>query len=202
MKILTEKQKEVLGFIKDYIASKKYPPTIREVADQFRISVKGGYDHIKALEKKKYIRCSTNRSRAIEVLFEPGEEINSVTKIPVLGAVAAGKPLFATENFDGIVKVPGQFLRKGRHFALNVKGDSMQDAGIIDGDIAIIHHRNNAENGDIVVALIEEAVTLKRFFREKNRIMLKSENQSYPPIYSQDIKILGKLACIIRRYDN
>jgi repressor LexA len=201
MKGLTKKQNDVLDFIKDFIESNKYPPTIREVANEFKISVKGSYDHIKALEKKKYLKCQMNRSRAIEVIFNGNEEVNKITKIPVLGNVAAGKPLFAAENFEGAIRLPLQFLKKGKHFALNVKGDSMQDAGIIDGDIAIINHRNHADNGDIVVALIDEAVTLKRFYREKNRVMLKAENSLYPPIYSQDIKILGKLECIIRRYD-
>jgi repressor LexA len=201
MKGLTTKQKAVLDFIKEYIEKNKYPPTIREAAEKFKISVKGSYDHIKALEKKKYLKCRMNRSRAIEVIFNDNEESNKISKIPILGNVAAGKPLFAAENFEGAIRVPTQFLGKGKHFALNVKGDSMEDAGILDGDIAIINHRNSADNGDIVVALIEEAVTLKRFFREKNRIMLKAENKLYPPIYSQEIKILGKLECIIRRYD-
>jgi repressor LexA len=201
MKGLTAKQKEVLEFIKEFIDANKYPPTIREVADKFKISVKGSYDHIKALEKKKYLKCHVNRSRAIEVMFDEGEESDKVTKLPILGSVAAGKPLFAAENFDGTIRVPAQFLGKGRHFVLNVKGDSMQDAGILDGDIAVINHRNQADNGDIVVAVIDEAVTLKRFFRQKNRIMLKAENASFAPIFSQDVKILGKLVCIIRRYD-
>ena len=142
MKGLTAKQKEVLEFIKEFINANKYPPTIREVANKFKISVKGSYDHIKALEKKKYLKCHVNRSRAIEVVFDEEEESDKVTKLPILGNVAAGKPLFAAENFDGTIRVPGQFLGKGRFFVLNVKGDSMQDAGILDGDIAVINHRN------------------------------------------------------------
>ncbi len=201
MKGLTGKQQEVLDFIKDFIGDNKYPPTIREVADRFSISVKGSYDHIKALEKKKYLRCGGNRSRAIEVIFADNDENDKVSRLPVLGSVAAGKPLFAAENFDGTVRVPVQFLGKGRYFVLNVKGDSMRDAGIMDGDIAIINYRNHAENGEIVVALLDEAVTLKRFFRQKNRIMLKAENPAYAPIFTQDAKILGRLECIIRRYD-
>ncbi|HEQ71914.1 MAG TPA: transcriptional repressor LexA [Spirochaetia bacterium] len=201
MKGLTTKQKEILEYIKGFIDKYKYPPTIREVADHFSISVKGSYDHIKALEKKKVIRCSMNRSRAIEVLVHDGEAEQTAVKVPLLGNVAAGRPLFAVENFDGSINVPAAFLRKGKYFALNVRGDSMQDAGIMDGDVAVIAHRNHADNGDIVVALIEDAVTLKRFFREKNRVMLKAENRLYPPIYSQDIKILGKLECLIRHYE-
>jgi repressor LexA len=201
MKGLTAKQREVLKFVKDFITTHKYPPTFRDVADKFKITVKGGYDHIKALEKKKCLKCHDNRSRAIELVPDEDGEDDKITKLPVLGTVAAGKPLFASENFDGTVRVPAQFLGKGRYFVLNVKGDSMQDAGILDGDIAVINHRNHAENGDIVVAVIDEAVTLKRFFRQKNRIMLKAENASFAPIFSQDVRILGRLVCIIRRYD-
>ncbi|RPJ07890.1 MAG: transcriptional repressor LexA [Spirochaetaceae bacterium] len=199
MKGLTKRQRDVLDFIRQFIGSNKYPPTIREVAEKFKISVKGSYDHIKALEKKQYIKCTGNRSRAIEIVEHEPEA--NITRVPLLGSVAAGKPLFAAENFEGMVGVPTQLLRKGKHFALNMRGDSMQEAGIMDGDIAIINHRNIADNGDIVVAVLDDAVTLKRFFKEKNRVMLKSENKSYPPIYSQEIKILGRLACIIRKYE-
>ncbi|MBN1525560.1 MAG: transcriptional repressor LexA [Spirochaetales bacterium] len=199
MKGLTKRQKSILDYIKQYILSHKYPPTIREVAERFDISVKGSYDHIKALEKKKFIKCTGNRSRAIEVVWT--EEEHDVARIPLLGNVAAGKPLFAEENFEGTVGVPAGFLNNGKHFALNVRGDSMQDAGIMDGDIAIINYRNVADNGDIVVAMLDDSVTLKRFFKEKNRVMLKAENNAYPPIFSQEIKILGRLACIIRKYD-
>jgi len=200
MKGLTVRQKQVLDFIKDFIKMNKYPPTIREVATHFSISVKGGYDHIKALEKKKSIKCILNRSRAIEVLGNNQTEDN-VKSISLLGIVAAGRPLFAEENFDGEIKIPSWCIGKTKHFALNVKGDSMQDVGIIDGDIAVVRHQNIAENGDIVVALIGDAVTLKRYYREKNRIMLKSENPAFSPIYSRDVKILGKISCIIRKYE-
>ncbi len=201
MKGLTKRQHDVLEFIKSYITSHKFPPTIREVAEYFKISVKGSYDHIKALEKKKYIKCNVNRSRAIEVILDERHGNGTVIPVPILGNVAAGKPLFAEENFEGVVKVPEQYIGKGKHFALNVKGDSMQDAGIMDGDIAIINHQNHAENGDIIVAVIDEAVTLKRFFKEKNRIMLKAENKAFPPIYSQNIRILGRLSYLIRKYE-
>lgn len=200
MKGLTKRQKEVLEFIKSFIKMNKFPPTIREVSDNFKISVKGGYDHIKALEKKNYIKCNINRSRAIEVMGSDSENME-IALVPILGNVAAGRPLFAEENIDGQVRVPHQYIGKGEHFALNIKGDSMQDVGIINGDIAVISCQNHADNGDIVVALINEAVTLKRFFREKNRIKLKAENRAYPPIYSQDVKILGKLAYLIRKYE-
>ena len=200
MKKLTLRQEEILNFIKSYLMDHKYPPAIRDVAENFNISVKGSYDHIKALEKKGYIKCNIKRSRAIEVLnFHDGENLQ-VKKIPILGTVAAGIPLFAEENFDGNVDLPDNLVGKGRYFALKVRGDSMINVGILDGDLAVINHQEFAENGEIVVAMIDDAVTLKRLYKEKNRVMLKAENPAFPPIYTQDVRVLGKLSCIIRKY--
>lgn len=200
MKGITDRQREVLQYIKDYVATHKFPPTIREISERFQISVKGAYDHVKALEKKSFIRCDNNRSRSIEVLGDSDGENELVARIPVLGEVAAGKPIFAEENFDGIVKVPAELVKRGKHFAVHVRGDSMRDAGIMDGDIAVIHQQSTANNGEIVVAMVDEAYTLKRYYREKNRFRLKSENPAYPPIYTQNLRVLGKLAHIIRSY--
>ena len=203
MRPITRRQSEVLGFIKHYIHANKYPPTIREISVNFDISVKGAYDHVKALEKKGVIHCDTNRSRAIEVLEDrPGYDTSEeVSEVPLVGNVAAGAPLLAAENFDGTIKVPASYLRNRECFALHVNGDSMDGAGILDGDIAIIAKQPVAENGDIVVAMVDEAVTLKRFYRESNRVQLKAENPAYPPIYTRDVRILGKLAHIVRSYD-
>ena len=201
MKKLTDRQKEVLAFIKSYLADHHYPPTIREIAARFSISVKGAYDHVKALKKKGSIRAGYSKSRAMEVV-EAETSSDELLEIPVLGNVAAGLPLFAEENFAGFVKIPSSQLSRGDHFALQVKGDSMQDAGILDGDTAIFLRTEIAGNGDIIVARInDEAVTLKRFFREKNRVKLKAENPVYPPIYTQHIRILGKLKYLIRNYE-
>lgn len=202
MKPLTRRQEEVLGFIRHFIAGNKYPPTIREISDHFTISVKGAYDHVKALEKKERIRCDTNRSRAIEVLDDtPASQDPAVADVPLLGTVAAGAPLLAEENHDGYVQVPKALLGNKRYFAVTVHGDSMVGAGIVDGDTAIIAQQPVAENGEIVVAMVDEAVTLKRFFREHNRIQLRAENPAYPPIYTRDARILGKLAHIVRSYE-
>jgi len=119
----------------------------------------------------------------------------------VLGRVAAGLPLLAEENLEGTVKLPRDFVKRGPHFALHVTGDSMRDAGIIDGDIAVFRQQQTAENGDIVVAMVDEAVTLKRFFKEKNRVRLQAENSDYPPIFTQNVRVLGRLAHLIRRYE-
>ncbi|HAK44591.1 MAG TPA: repressor LexA [Spirochaeta sp.] len=202
MKELTKRQEETLDYIRGFIEQHNYPPTIREMAASFDISVKGAYDHIKALEKKGRIRCDGNRSRTIEILDKKPPAEPETIPVPILGKVAAGKPLFAEENFEGTMNMPASRLGKGKFFALHVAGDSMQDIGILDGDMAIFNQRNTAENGDVVVAMInDEAYTLKRFYREKNRIKLKAENPVYPPIYTQNVKVLGKLKCIVRDYD-
>jgi repressor LexA len=200
MKAITKRQSEVLDYIKAFISEHKFPPTIREISEFFSISVKGAYDHVKALEKKAFIRLDTNRSRTIEVL---GHDLDTdrTVEIPVLGHVAAGVPLLAEENLEGAVKLPEEYVRSAPHFALRVRGDSMRDAGIMDGDVAVIRHQKVADNGDIVVAMVDDAVTLKRFFKEKNRVRLQSENPEYPPMFTQNVRILGKLAHLIRRYE-
>jgi repressor LexA len=201
MKGLTERQKQVLEFLKYYIRTFRYPPTIREVAEHLQVSVKGAYDHLKALQKKEVIKCNLNRSRAIKLVGDNDVyEGAGFQSVPILGAVAAGKPLFAEENMEGTVQVPPSLLAKGKYFALRVKGDSMKDVGIFDGDLTLIRHQSNAENGDIVVALVDEAVALKRFFLEKNRVALRSENPAYPPIYTQNVRVLGRLQFLLRTY--
>ena len=202
MKGLTVRQREVLTFIKDYIGDHKYPPSIRELSHHFSISIKGGYDHLKALQKKGFVRCDEGRSRALEVIDEGGYHAAAgrLVSVPILGSVAAGMPLFAEENFEGTLSVSADMLSSGDHFALRVQGDSMRDAGILDGDMAVIRHQQTADNGDIVVATIEEAVTLKRFYLESNRVRLQAENPDYPPIFTQNLKILGKLRAVLREY--
>jgi repressor LexA len=156
---------------------------------------------MKALERKAYISCDLYRSRAIRILDDHDEVETGVKKIPLLGSVAAGLPLFADENFEGNIEVPAALVAKGNYFAVAIKGNSMKDAGILDGDTAIIRHQETAENGEIVVAMVEDAVTLKRIYLEKNRIKLKAENTEFRPIYTQNARILGKLACVIRQYE-
>ena len=156
---------------------------------------------MKALEKKSFIRCNMNRSRAISVLSPPQGSKEGVRQVPLLGTVAAGRPLFAEENFEGHVDLPVAYVDKGKHFALKIRGDSMKNAGILEGDIAVVRHQSTADNGEIVVAMVDEAVTLKKFFLEKNRVQLRAENPAYPPIYTQNVRILGKLAFLIRSYE-
>lgn len=200
MKTLTVRQQEVLQFITDFKSDKKISPTIREIASNFKISVRGAYDHIRALEKKGRISCNKNLSRSIIVLSELKEKGDLLT-VPVLGRVAAGRPLFAEENVEGEVDLPSDIHRNRDIFALRVYGDSMTGAGIMDGDIAIINKQADAETGQIVVALLEESATLKRLIKEKNRVRLQAENPAYSPIFSRNVQILGRLIYLIRAYD-
>lgn len=201
MRDLTARQREVLDYIRGFLREHHFPPTIREISEYLSVSVKGAYDHVKALEKKGHITIDSNRSRTIELVDEPLDLEPQTVEVPILGNVAAGLPLLAEENLEGTVHVPRAQLRTGEHFALHVRGDSMTGAGIMDGDVAIFRQQPVADNGDIVVAMVDEAVTLKRFFKEKNRVRLQAENEGYPPIFTQNVRILGKLAQLVRSYE-
>jgi repressor LexA len=207
MKELTQRQKEVLSFIAGYINKHNYPPTIREIGDFFSISVKGAHDHVTALKRKGVLKQEDKRSRTMELVGEGRTSLNRLAEIPLLGTVAAGVPILSEENWDGTIQINDALLKKNRkYFALKVRGDSMIGAGIMDGDTAVIEKQSVAKNGEIVVAVVDEedegngAVTLKRFFKESKRVKLQAENVNYPPIYSQNVRLLGRLAHIIRSY--
>lgn len=203
MKELTEKQHSILRFIQNYTDDNKCPPTVREIATAFSISIKAVQDHLTALKKKGYVSHTEKRSRGLRVLIDDRPEANlpKSAKIPLLGTIAAGKPIFADENFEGYVPFSKDMLPPDHdYFALRVRGTSMIGAGILDGDIAIIQQCSTARNGQIVVALIDDSVTLKRYFNELMRIRLQPENPEFKPIYSQNVTILGILSSIIRNY--
>jgi repressor LexA len=201
MNELTDRQKEVLDYIETFIRENPYPPTIREIAAHFGMSAKGAYDHMKALERKGRIRTGGGRSRKIEIIGKSIKAGRSPTiEVPVLGSVAAGKPIFAEENYESSVHVPASMIGSATCFALRVRGDSMINAGILDGDLAVIEQKQEARDGEIVVAAIDDMVTLKRFYKEKSRVRLEPENQAYSPIFSQDVRILGQLRGIVRTY--
>jgi repressor LexA len=200
MKELTQRQKEVLSFVAEYINAHSYPPTIREIAEYFAISVKGAHDHVTALKKKGCLKQADKRSRTMELVKGEGGG-DGVVEIPILGTVAAGQPILADEDRDGSIVMHGSMLKKNRkYFALKVRGDSMSGAGIMDGDTVVIEKQNTVKSGEIAVAVVDEAVTLKRFFRESTRVRLQAENPAYSPIYSQNVKILGRLARVVRFY--
>jgi repressor LexA len=202
MKELTERQNQVLSFIANHINRHSYPPTVREIAEHFMISVKGAHDHITALKRKNYLKQDGSRSRTM-ALTESKEDDSSelLVNIPIVGTVAAGVPILSEENWEGTLTLHRSSLKKGRmYFAVKVRGDSMQNAGIMDGDMAVIEKQSAAGNGEIVVAVVDDAVTLKRFFKENSRIKLEAENPAYKPIYCQDARIIGRLSQIIRYY--
>ena len=201
MKTLTVRQRQILEFLKSYIQQHQYPPSMREISERFSISVRGAYDHIKALERKKYVKIDSNHYRSLVLIQQEPPRTEQIVRIPLLGSVAAGKPLFSEENWERYIAVPAELIGRGNHFALRVQGDSMIGAGIFNGDLAIVRQQPDAENGQIIVAMVGDAVTLKRLFKEKNRIKLQSENPSYPPIYTQNLRILGRLVHLIRSYE-
>jgi len=201
MKEMTKRQLQVLNFIAEYIRKQSFPPTVRDIADHFDISVKGAHDHITALRKKGHLKQADKRPRTMGLAYKRPEDSPDLLEIPILGSVAAGIPLLAEENFDGnIVMHRAMFKKSKKYFALKVKGDSMSGAGILEGDTAIIEKQSTVLNGEIAVAVIDEAVTLKRFYKENTRIRLQSENPAYKPIYSKDVRILGRLFTVVRSY--
>lgn len=203
MKDLTDKQQAVLAFITAIIKERGFPPTIREIGDEFGITAKGAYDHLKAIEKKGYLKTAKNQSRAIELIRQSLMESLPVqaTSIPVIGQVAAGLPIFAEENIESYIPVPDE-MAKGNvpMYALRVQGDSMIEVGINDGDIAIIEKRDIARNGEIVVALIEDEATLKVYYKEQDQIRLEARNPKYKPIKTKKATVMGKLIGLYRIY--
>ncbi|HOF12259.1 MAG TPA: transcriptional repressor LexA [Treponemataceae bacterium] len=216
MKKLTERQEEFFAFICSCIEDHSCPPTVRETAEYFGVSPRAVQDQFTALENKGYVRRIENRSRSLKLLVskeeyfmgsvedEESEEEKARKEgisIPILGTVAAGLPLFCEENYSGSLTLYPPIINKtDAFFALNVRGDSMINAGILDGDLAIVKQQSTGRNGQIVVALLDDTVTLKRFYKEPARVLLKPENPKYNPIYCQDVKILGTLVTIIRTY--
>lgn len=203
MKELTRRQIEILNFVRDYSQENLCPPTIRECSSHFGITPRAVQCHFSALQKKGYLSQSEKRSRSVRVLMDESgyERALAVIRIPILGTVAAGKPLLCEENLDGYLNLSESFVGKDdTYFALKVRGNSMIDAGIFDGDIAVIRQQHTANNGEIVVAVLDEAITLKRFFKESCRIRLQPENPAFKPIYCQNVQIAGVLASLIRTY--
>jgi repressor LexA len=202
---LTPRQHKILEFIVEFTVQRGYPPTLREIGERFGIrSTKGVQDHIDALQRKGYLRRRPSISRGIEVKTPDKETIPSpsqVLRIPVLGRISAGKPILAEENVEGFLQVDAHLIRQRGDFALRVKGDSMVDAGIHDGDWVIVRQQPVAEKGEIVVALIGDEATVKRYYPQKDCIRLEPANKRYTPvILKEGAKILGKVVGLIRRY--
>jgi repressor LexA len=205
MKEPTKRQEEVLTFIAEYIQEHAYPPTIREIADYFVISVKGAHDHVTALKKKGLVKQEDKRSRTMELVWE-GNRKNGFLEIDILGTVAAGKPILSVENKEGSIRLDSSCLNKNKeYFALLVRGDSMEGAGIMDGDTVVIEKQNTVRNGEIAVVMLDEAATLKTFYRESSRIRLQPGNPKYPPTFcssDEDVRVLGRVVQVFRNYDS
>ena len=207
---LTERQNEIYQFIKEYINFNSYPPTYREIGTQFGIaSTFGVKRHIDALIKKGFLNMSENTSRTISItesLSSPKENITTDTiEIPIIGRVAAGQPILAEENIEGTFNIQASLIHgKADCFALKVKGDSMINAGIFEGDVVIINPQKDANNGEIIVAMLENEATLKRFERKNGNVSLFPENDKYNPIVvnkSDNFSIVGKALGVFRWYN-
>ncbi|KJZ86908.1 MULTISPECIES: transcriptional repressor LexA [Clostridium] len=196
-----DKQSEIYKFLKNYTENKGYPPSVREICEAVSLkSTSTVHGHLKRLEKKGLIRRDPSKPRALEIaeLSTPKKEMIS---IPIVGKITAGLPILATENVEDTFSLPLDFIKHDKElFMLRVSGQSMIKAGINDKDLAIIERCNDAVNGEIVVALIDDSATIKRFFKEENHIRLQPENDTMDPIIVDDCSILGKLVGIFRAY--
>lgn len=200
---LTQQQSKILEFIKNEVSSKGYPPSVREICEAVGLkSTSTVHGHLIRLEKKGYIRRDSTKPRAIELLDATSEIIpdrKEVTHVPIVGSVTAGEPILAVENVEETYPVPTDFIDSGQYFMLKINGDSMIEAGILHNDYVLVKQQSTAINGDIVVALIEDSATVKRFFKEKNYIRLQPENQFMEPIIVFDVKILGIVKGVFRK---
>ncbi len=205
MRELTQRQKDIASFISTFIKQNNYAPSVRDIADHFQFSVKAAHDHLKALEAKQVIRTTGGISRSIEVIgqeFFPREEL---IQVPLIGSIAAGKPLMSEENTEYLLNLPATMLKNTRntYFALRVRGESMIEEGIYDGDIAIIKKCEVADTGEIIAATVgedEPGITLKAYYPSNGYIELRPANASMGPIITRSCKIHGKLHLLIRTY--
>ncbi|EJT5930559.1 transcriptional repressor LexA [Clostridium perfringens] len=197
----SDKQTQIYNFLIEFTKSKGYPPSVREICQAVSLkSTSTVHGHLKILEKKGLIYRDPTKPRALEIVELSNEE-KELIDIPIVGKVTAGMPILATENIEDMFQIPINYVKHNNDlFILKVTGDSMIEAGILDGDLAIIEQKNVATNGDIVVALIENEATIKRFFKENGFIRLQPENKNYEPIIVEDCSILGKLVGIYRAY--
>lgn len=199
---ISAKQREVLEFIKAQILDKGYPPAVREICDAVGLkSTSSVHSHLETLEKNGYIRRDPTKPRAIEIIDDSFNLVRrEIVNVPVIGSVAAGQPIMAEENITGYFPLLSEDMPSGQAFMLKVSGDSMINAGIFDGDRIIVRRQETANNGDIVVALIDDAATVKTYYKEDGHYRLQPENDTMEPIITDSVTILGKLAGLYRRY--
>lgn len=200
---VTRRQAEILDFIRAEIHRKGYPPSVREIGEAVGLSSSSTvHSHLAALEAKGLVRRDPSKPRALEVLdFRDNEravDYGQVRSVPLVGSVAAGQPILASENIEQTMSLPVEIAEENT-FLLRVRGESMIEAGIFHGDFVVVRQQQTADNGDIVVAMIDEEATVKTFYREADRIRLQPENSSMDPIYTRDVTVLGKVVALFRR---
>lgn len=199
---LSEREEAIMAVIKKNLRHKGYPPSVREIGQEVGLSSSSTvHGYLKRLEEKGFIRRDPTKPRALEVLDHENTNSNpDLTYIPVLGQVAAGLPILAVENKDETFPLPLSFTGSGDFFMLTIKGDSMIEAGILENDLVLVRRQQSADNGDIVVALLEDEATVKRFYKEHNHVRLQPENSTMAPILTRNVAILGKVVGLIRKY--
>ena len=194
----SDKQTAILEFIRSEIEQKGYPPSVREICSAVGLkSTSSVHAHLTQLEKKGLLRRDPTKPRAMEVLDGP---VSRGRSVPLVGRVTAGLPILATENIEDYLVLPQSLQGRGDLFALRVQGESMIEAGIEDGDIVVLHRQETAENGEIVVAMIDDEATLKRIYYEDGHVRLQPENAAMEPIYADEVVILGRLLALFRQY--
>ena len=206
MEKLSQKQFEILEYMKKAVREKGYPPSVREICDAVGLkSTSTVHGHLERLERKGYIRRDPAKPRAIEI-FSDNDSGNSdgssreLIEVPIVGTVTAGIPILATENIEDTFPIPSDYAPNGNIFMLRVKGDSMINAGIYSKDLIMVRQQNTADNGDIVVALIEDFATVKTYYKENGYIRLQPENPTMSPIIVRDVSILGKVVGLYRKF--
>ena len=200
---ISKKQQEILDYIKNEILNRGFPPAVREICEAVNLkSTSSVHSHLEALEKNGYIRRDATKPRAIEIIDDNFNLTRrEVVNVPLVGTVAAGQPILAVENIEAYFPVPAEFMPNEQSFMLKVKGDSMINAGIFDGDQVLVKQQSSAGNGDIVVALLEDAATVKTFYKEDGYYRLQPENDTMDPIIvTGEVQILGKVFGVMRFY--
>ena len=199
---ITAKQQEILEYIKSEIVNKGYPPAVREICGAVHLkSTSSLHSHLETLEKNGFIRRDPTKPRAIEIIDDDFNlSRREIISVPVIGSVAAGEPIFADQNIESYMPVLPEDMPDGQAFMLRVKGESMVNAGIFDGDRVLVKKQESAENGDIIVALVEDAATVKTFYKEDGHFRLQPENDTMQPIILDDVTVLGKVTGLFRIY--
>lgn len=197
---ITKKQSEILEYIKSQILNKGYPPSVRDICTAVNLkSTSSVHAHLETLEKNGYIRRDPTKPRTIEIIDDNFNLTRrEVVNVPLVGQVAAGEPLLAVENITGYFPIPAEYMPNEETFMLKVKGDSMINMGIYEGDQIIVKKQNTAANGEVIVALVDDSATVKRFYKEDGHIRLQPENDFMEPIIVNDCEILGKVIGLIR----